>query len=295
MMEAYYKIIENILPFVWIKYDFMKNALLAVVCVTPLFALVGTMVVGKRMAFFSDVLGHSALTGIALGVLLGFRDPFWAMLVFIVVLAVAVNAFKGITKGSSDTVLGVFFAVVVALGIVILSKGGGFSKFTSYLIGDILAVSPPQIIRFAALSMAVTAYWAVFGNNLVVISVNQVLARSRGVRVLLVETSFVVVIALLVAFSIRLVGILMINSLLVLPAAAARNIAGNVRDYTFLSIAISLFSGISGLVLSYYWGTSTGATIVLVCAGCYLVSAAAGKCRGKDAPATLGIYNSSAG
>jgi len=273
MIDTYYKIIEMIFPFSWAQYDFMKNALLALFFIAPLFALLGTLVVGKRMAFFSDVLGHSALTGIALGVVLGSREPFWPMLIFIVALAILINLFKGLTQASSDTVLGVFFAMTVALGVVILSRWGGFNRFTGYLIGDILAISRLQIYGLIAISAVVLWYWMYFGNNLMLISVNSVLARTRGVRVFWMETGFVVLLAIVVAVSIRLIGILMVNSLLILPAAASRNISGNMRAYTLWSIAISLISALGGLALSYYLGTATGATIVLFCAGFYLLTA----------------------
>jgi zinc transport system permease protein len=255
----------------------MKNALIAILLICPLFALLGTLVVGKRMAFFSDVLGHSALTGIALGVLLGLREPFWLMLIFMAVLAALINLFKGLTQASSDTVLGVFFAATVALGIVILSRGAGFNKFTVYLIGDILTISRAQIYWLIGIAILSLWYLLFFGNNLLLISVNPVLARTRGIKVFWMETGFVVILAVIVAVSIRLIGILMVNSLLILPAAAARNLTNNIRDYTFLSIVISLVSGIFGLILSYYWGTASGATIVLSCSCLYVVAVTAAK------------------
>ncbi|MFH1798274.1 MAG: type I-B CRISPR-associated protein Cas8b1/Cst1 [Candidatus Omnitrophota bacterium] len=257
--------------FSWMQYDFMKNALLAVIFITPLFALLGTMVVNNRMAFFSDVLGHSALTGIALGVMLGVGDPFWALLIFTIILAVAVNYFKRVTKSSPDTTLGVFFAMVVAGGVVILSRNGGFSKYTTYLIGDILAISGREIKLLIMAFLLVTGYWCVFGNSLLLVSVNPSLARSRGVKVFWVETSFVIVLAVIVAISIRLVGILIINSLLILPAATSRLIARDTSRYTFYSIGISLVCGASGLIASYYWNTASGATIVLLCAFVYVL------------------------
>jgi len=257
------------LPFDWAHYLFMQNALLAVILVAPLFALLGTMVVNNRMAFFSDVLGHSTLTGIAIGVVLGFVDPFLPMLLFAVLLAISVNIFRQLTKAAPDTVLGAFFALVVALGIVLLSRGGGFAKFTSYLIGDILAVSPRQICWLFLVYLLVTVYWVVFGNRMVLTSISPVLARSRGIKVFLVETGFTVLLAIVVASSIRLVGILIVNSLLVLPAAASRNISGDMRAYTSNAVLISLVSGIAGLVASYYWGTASGATIVLFAAAFY--------------------------
>lgn len=263
--------------FSWIQYDFMKNALFAVVLITPLFALVGTTVVSKHMAFFSDVLGHSALTGVALGVLLGVSDPFWVMFFFIIILAVIVNIFKGVTQASQDTTLGVFFAISVALGVLILSKGGGFNKFTGYLIGDILTISSAQLIMMAGSFFLILIYWLIFGNQLFLISVSPTLARSRGVNVFFIETSFVIILAILVAISLRIVGILLINSLLVLPAAAARNLTGNTRSYVLWSVLVSIISGICGLILSYYWGTASSATIIILCAAFYFISVLLGK------------------
>lgn len=271
----------NILPFDWAHYQFMKNALAAIILIAPLYALIGTIVVNNRMSFFSDVLGHSALTGIAFGVILGIAQPFWAMLTFMIIAAVMINVLKNVTQSSSDTALGVFFAIAVGAGVAILSKGGGFNKFTVYLIGDILTVSSRQIMALGLILFCVVLYWFFFGNNLILMSVNPVLARSRGIHVFLMEISFSVLLAIVVALSIRMTGILIINSLLILPAAAARNIAGNIRGYVFFSIVISLVSGVSGLITSYYAGTAAGATIVLFCAGFYVLSAGVRKYRGQ--------------
>ena len=141
-MELIYDIIETVLPFSFARFDFMKNALLAVLLVTPLFGMLGTMAVNNKMAFFSDALGHSALTGIAIGVALGIGDPLVCMLAFGIVFGLAIRKVKSGTKASSDTVISVFSSVSMALGIVILSGSGGFAKYSSYLIGDILTVSP---------------------------------------------------------------------------------------------------------------------------------------------------------
>jgi zinc transport system permease protein len=271
-MEIWYRIVEFVLPFDWTRYDFMKNALLAILIVAPVFALLGTNVVNNRMAFFSDVVGHSALTGIGIGAILGAKDPTLSMLVFAVILAVGVSIFKWTTQAASDTVLGVFFAFCVALGVVLLSRGGGFAKFSTYLIGDILTVTPSQILWLAVIFFTVVCYWFIFGNHFALLSVNPSLARSRGVPIFFVETSFAVILAVIVTFSVRFVGILIINSLLILPAATARNFAANMRAYLLWAVFVSVFSGFCGLVVSYYWGTAAGATIALVMAVFYAVS-----------------------
>ena len=277
VIEGWYKLLD-MLPFSWTHYVFMKNALLAVLLITPLFASLGTMVVSNRMVFFSDVLGHSALTGIAIGVVLGLHDPTPAMIGFAILLSVMVSFFKNVTKASMDTVLGVFFAFIVALGIVILSRQGGFVKYTTYLIGDILAVTPRQILWFFGIGILAFIYWYLVGNALILTSVNSSLARSRGARTFLIETSFTILLALVVIVSIRLVGILIANSLLVLPAAASRNLSRNICTYTGLAVIISILSGVAGLVASYYWGTASGATIVLFAAACYGLSVVFGRC-----------------
>ena len=276
IINLWYRLVD-MLPFVWTHYAFMKNALLAVLLVTPCFALLGTMVVNNRMAFFTDVLGHSALTGIAIGVLLGFHDPTLPMIAIAVVLAVSINLLKDTTRASVDTVLGVLFAFIVALGIVILSRQGGFVKYTSYLIGDILIVSPQQIAWFFIIAVVVLAYWLTAANAMILTSVNTSLARSRRINTFLIETSFTILLALVVIVSIRLVGILIINSLLILPAAASRNFTRNIHSYTAWAVIISVFSGVAGLIASYYWGTASGATIVIFSAVCYGLSALLGR------------------
>lgn len=264
------------LPFSWTEYEFMRTALLGVIIVAPLFALVGTMVINNRMAFFSDVLGHSALTGVAIGVLAGLAEPLWAMVGFASLLALSFNFIKLWTGTSSDTILGVLFSATVSFGIVILSRNGGFNKFIPYLIGDVLAVHPLHILILAAFSFVMVGFWIIFGNPLVLVSLNPVLAKSRGISPFLLETAFALLLAVLVTLSIRMVGILIISALLVLPAAAARNVTRTVCSYSVLSVGISFFSGITGLILSYYFGTASGATIVLVAAGIYVCLATAG-------------------
>ncbi len=139
-MSVIYGFLES-LPLSMFQYDFMKNAFLAAVLIAPLFALLGTMAVNNKMAFFSDALGHSAFTGIGLGVLLGLDNPILAMLAFGIFLSLVITKVKAANMASSDTIISVFSSSAMALGIVILSGSGGFSKYSSYLIGDILTVS----------------------------------------------------------------------------------------------------------------------------------------------------------
>lgn len=263
-MNMMYDILEKVVPFQWISYDFMKNALLAVLIITPLFALLGTMIVNQKMAFFSEALGHSAYTGIGIGVLFGVANKNVSMLVFAIIFALGLNRIKRKNTVSTDTIISVFSSLGTALGLVILSSGGNFSKYSNLLVGDVLSITQKEIGLLAVVFALTLLFWFVAFNKLHAISINASLAKSKGVKVEVIEDIFAVLIAVIIMFSIRWVGILIINALLILPAASSRNISNNMREYHLYSVVISVFSGILGLVLSYYNNTATGPTIVLV-------------------------------
>lgn len=251
----------------FLNHDFMKNALLAILLVSPIFGILGTMIVSNKMAFFSDALGHGAFTGLVIGSLVGLVSPTYGAVVFSLIFSVFITIFKHKSRVSTDTVIGVFSSTAIALGIFISTMGGkGFTKLSAYLIGDILSVTPSEILMLAAIFAIVIVFWFGFYNKLLITSVNGSLARSRGIRTLLLEMLFTSLVAVVVTISIPWVGLMVINSMLVLPAAAARNLAKNSSQYHKLAITFSMISGILGLVLSYYLNSVTGATVVLVAA-----------------------------
>lgn len=265
-MELWYSLVA-LLPFDWAQADglyFMKNALLAVLVISPLFGILSTMVVESRMSFFSDALGHSAFTGIAIGALCGLADPMWCAVLFAVLFAFLFTYVRRHTNMASDTVIGVFSSTAVALGIFIATMGGGsFTKFNALLVGDILSVEPRKIALLAAILMVVVVLWVCAFNQLMLASVHPALADSRGIRVFWQEVVFSAAIAVVVTVSMTWVGLLVINSLLVLPAAAARNLARNMREYHCFSVLGALVAGVAGLMTSYDLGASTGACITL--------------------------------
>ena len=278
MMALLYSML-SLLPFDWLSHNFMKNAFLAVLLVTPLFGLLSTMVVSNRMAFFSDSLGHGAFTGIAIGVLLGSMSPLLSLIVFSVLFALFITYIKNKSNSGADTVIGVFSSTAIALGLMIMSLGGGFQKFSSYMIGDLLSITPGDIASLAAIFVIVLLVWMVIFNRLLVVSLNPSLAHSRGIGTFWTEGIFAAMLAVLVSVSIQWVGILIINALLVLPAAAARNIAQDVKSYHLLSVIISLVSGIAGLILAYEFNMAAGASIVVVSAGIFFITLAfKGRC-----------------
>ncbi len=261
------------LPFDWAHYAFMQNALLAVLIAAPLFALLGCMVVQNQMAFFSEAMGHSAYTGIAIGALFGMAsDPAPFMVVFAMLLAAGIVLLRRHSDASTDTVIGLVMSLVVALGIVILSRGGGFAQYSRFLVGDILTISPAEILRLLALAAVVATAWAFLYNRLFLASLNRPLARSRGVSVLAMEMTFSMLVAAVVTVTIPWVGLLVINSMLIVPAATARNLARGAAGYVRLALLAGLLAAVAGFVASYYWKTATGATVVLFGCGLFLAS-----------------------
>ena len=271
-MSIWYWLCDG-LPIEMLHWDFMKNALLAILIMSPLFGLMSTMIVTGRMSFFSDALGHSAFTGIAIGCICGAASPTWVAVIFSVVFALLFSYVRSRSNQAADTLIGVLSSAAVALGIFIATmNGGSFTKYNKYLIGDILSVTPGEIGMLALTLLAVVIFWVVYSNRLTLTNIHPALASSRGVPVALTQTIFTAAIAVVVTLAISSVGLLILNSLLVLPAASARNVSRNLKQYHLFSVLFALAAGIAGLTASYYWGCSAGAAISLVLALIFAVS-----------------------
>jgi len=271
-MEVIYNIIETILPFSFMEYEFMKNAFLALVIIAPLFGIIGTMIVNNKMSFFSDALGHSALAGIALGTAVGITNYSISMIVFAIIFAILLNYIKNKKTASTDTIISVFSSSAVAIGLMVMSKYGGINKYSQYLVGDILSITIEEILLLFVILVTTIIIWFKLCNKLVVTSTNRSLAKSKGINVNFIENIFGILIAVIVMLTIKWVGILLINALLILPAAASRNISNNMRQYTLYAVLISLFSGVFGLILSFIFEIATGPTIVVISAIIFFVT-----------------------
>ena len=271
-MSLWYWICD-LLPLEMLQWDFMKNALLAVLIMAPLFGLCSTMIVTGKMSFFSDALGHSAFTGIAIGCICGAAFPIWVAVIFSVVFALLFSFVRWKSNHTADTLIGVFSSTAVALGIFAATMGGGsFTKYNAYLIGDILSVTPGEIGMLLLVLIGVIIFWVLFSNRLTLSSIHPQLASSRGFSANGVQMLFTVAIAVVVTLAISWVGLLILNSLLVLPAAASRNISKNLKQYHVFSVLFALAAGIGGLCLSYYLGSSAGASISLILAFLFAIS-----------------------
>lgn len=274
-MTLWYDLV-GLLPFQWAAPGsayFMKNALLAILVISPLFGLLSTVVVENHMSFFSDALGHSAFTGMAIGAIAGLGSSLWLAVGFSICFSLLFTFIQQKSSMNSDTIIGVLSSTAMALGIFLSTLGGqNFSKYNSLLIGDILSVEPSKISLLALTLLLLLVLWLSSFNDLLISSLHPTLAKSRGVRSFWKNALFTAAIAVVVTVSMTWVGLLVINSLLVLPGSLSRNLSRNMRQYHLISILSALLCGIAGLITSYYIGTSAGASITLYLAILFFLS-----------------------
>ena len=186
------------------------------------------------------------------------------MVVFAILFALLLNKIGSRNTASTDTIISVFSSCSVAIGLAILSKGGNFSKYSSLLVGDVLSITTREILYLVLIFIATVIFWIVGFNKLNAVCIHRTLAKSKRVPVSLMDNLFAVFVALIVMLSIKWIGIMIINALLILPAASSRNISVNMREYHLYSIIFSLFSGLVGLFVSYYTNVATGPMIVII-------------------------------
>ncbi len=271
-MNIWYAICDAI-PLDILHWDFMKNALLATLLITPLLGLISPMIVTGKMSFFSDALGHSAFTGIAIGAICGIAAPTFVAVIFSLVFSLFFSFVRAKSNHTADTLIGIFSSTAVALGIFIATLGGNsFTKYNKFLVGDILSVTPKEIGILFCVLIGVSAFILITSNKLTLSAIHPQLASSRNIPVKLTQTAFTAMIAVVVTLAISWVGLLILNSLLILPGATARNLSKNLKQYHLFSVIIALIAGIAGLTISFYFGNSAGAAISLVLALIFIVS-----------------------
>ncbi len=252
---------------------YLVRAMAAALCLAPLCALLGVFVTARRMSFFSDTIAHSALAGVALGFWLGFSEPTVPMVIFSLGVALAILWLKETTALLTDTIMALLLSGSVALGLLIRSQMKGFrAQFDAYLFGDIQAVSDEELIGAAILTVliGICVFWKL--NALTLLSTQEDLAHVSGVRVQALNYFFVGILTVTVAVSIRLLGVMLVTSLIIIPAAAARNIARSLRQQILLAMAVGLASGIGGVMLTDRYDLPAGPTIVLTAIGVFVLT-----------------------
>lgn len=254
------------------EYEFMQNAFILILIISPLFGLLSTMIVNNKLAYFSDALGHSAYLGIGLGLLIGItNNSVISIMAFAIIFSILLTMIKKRFNESPDTVIGIISSISIALGIIVLSSFGGLQKFSQLLVGDLLLVSKDQLLPLAIIAIIVAILFLLIYKKLILISVDQALAKSKGINPMIYEIIFMVIIAINVAISINIIGILLVSALFILPGAIGKLVANNLRQYLAISVVSSTMSGIIGLIVSYYLSIPTGACIILTCGIVYIL------------------------
>jgi len=264
MLDPLFNFMDLFLHVSWLEPQFMKRAFLSLLFIAPACGAMGVLVVNFRMAFFSDAISHSAFTGVALGVLFGV-NPMITLVLLGIFVGFGVTRIRERSELPTDTIIGVFFSLGVALGIVIISARRALSRtLDSFLYGNVLAVTDGEVVLMFALVAAVILFLAFGYNRLFLIGVNDALARTGGVRVKLYNYAFAAMLALVVSVSIRVVGILLVTAMLIIPGACARNLARSAGGMFWYSVAVGLASSMLGLVLSFEFNAATGAMVILI-------------------------------
>jgi len=252
---------------------YMQRAFLAAILLGPLCGLLGVFVTARRMAFFSDTVAHSSLAGVALGLALGFRDPTWVMVGVSLMVALLILWLRERTDLLSDTIMALLMSTFMAAGLIGYSLLRGFrGELDRYLFGDIFSIGPEEVVLAFILAMIVFGLLFVWLSPLTLLTVHPDLAHVAGLPVRKLNLVFVVLLTLVVAMSIRLLGIILVTSLVVIPPATARNLARNLRQESILSLAAGLLGGVGGLILSFQFNLPGGPTIVVTSSALFAIS-----------------------
>ncbi len=266
--------IAGMLPFECMKLRFMQEAFLGVLLTAPLAAAAGIQVVNFRMSFFSDAIGHSAFAGVALGLIFGL-SPDLTMPLLALVIGIGIMAMKQRSALSSDTVIGVFFSAVVAFGLALVSRNPNVARdMQVFLYGDILTVTHNDLLYLFLLFCVFFVFQVFAYNRLNAIGIHEQLARTHRIHTAFYQYVYVALLSLVVIFSVKSAGVLLVTALLIVPAAAARNLSKSSGMMFWISIIIGVCSGISGLLISAQpWAeTASGATIVLCACVIFCIS-----------------------
>jgi zinc transport system permease protein len=260
-------------------YEFVVNGLLCAFIVGPLLGGIGTMVVIKRMAFFSQAIGHAALTGVAIGVIIGesYTAPYASMFGFCILFGMFLNFSRNRTKMSTDTLIGVFLSISLAIGATALlwvSARVNTHILDTIMFGSILTVNDTDINVLLAVTAITLIVALPLYNKMLLASLNPSLAHVRGINVHLLEYAFVLLITILTVACVKIVGAVLVEALLLIPAAAARNLNQSIRGFVIWSIVFSTVSCVAGVYVPMRWDLPipSGGAIILTAAIIFLIT-----------------------
>ncbi|MCZ6475837.1 MAG: metal ABC transporter permease [Gammaproteobacteria bacterium] len=254
-------------------YEFVVNGFLCALVVGPLLGGIGTMVVIKRMAFFSQAIGNAALTGVAIGVMIGesYTAPYVSMFSFCILFALVLNFSKNRTKMSSDTLIGVFLSISLAIGATTLlwvSAKVNTHILDTVMFGSILTVNDTDMNVLLVTTLITACVALPLYNQMLLASLNPSLAHVRGINVHLLEYVFVLLVTILTVACVKIVGAVLVEALLLIPAAAARNLNRSIRGFVAWSVIFSTASCLIGIYAPMRWDlpVPSGGAIILTAA-----------------------------
>lgn len=223
----------------------------------------GTFVVWRKMSYFGDTLSHAALLGISLGFLLHI-NPFYAVIFVTLILALGLIALESQQKLAIDTLLGILAHSALSLGVVVISLMNTIRvDLMGYLFGDLLSISMTDIYFIIAGSILVSIILWFNWNKFLFVTVSEELAFSNGINIVWTKLLLTLILALTIGLSMKFVGALIITSLLIIPAATARFYAKTPEQMAFIAIGVGIISVLGGLLLSAYYDTPTGPSVVI--------------------------------
>jgi zinc transport system permease protein len=245
------------------QYDFMQRAFLAGIIIATLASLSGTFVVLKRYSMISETLAHSALVGVAVGLVAGY-NPLWMAVIIAIISAWTIEYLRSSFSIYSDAILSILLSGSLALAVIIVSLGGAFNNsLFSYLFGSILSVSADDLKVIAIFGSLSLALLLAFSKELYFIAYDEEVAKVSGIKVKMINFLLVTVVAVIIALSIRVVGSLLIGALMVIPTVTALQYRVGFMKTLLIALFVALFSVVLGMTLSYYFSLPSGATIVL--------------------------------
>jgi manganese/iron transport system permease protein len=254
-----------------LQYEFMKRALLEVVIMGVVTGAIGTYIVLRGLSFIGDALSHAIFPGIVIAFLLN-QSIFVGALIFGVLTSTAIGVVSTSRRIKEDTAIGVMFAGMFALGIVLISSSRNFTRdLASFLFGNVLGVTEGDIYLSAVAGAAVLLLILLFYRELLISSFDRLAAQAMGIKVFWIDMLLLFMISLTIIVSLRAVGNILVVAMLVTPAAAARQLTDRLPVMMALSAAIGVISGIVGLFISYHRDVAAGGTIVLVATGIFMV------------------------
>jgi len=257
-----------------LTYGFMQRALLAALLVGVLCSTISFFVVLKRLSFLGAGISHTALGGIAIGLVTGL-DPVLTGSIFAVGTAMSTGQISRLGKISEDTVIGIFYASGMALGIALISGFKGYyPELFSLLFGNILAVSLQDLAVMGIALFVITLFVLLFLKELLMICFDEEMAVAGGLPVGPLYLALLAAMGLTVMVSIQLVGVVLVSALVVIPGAVASRVCGNYRGMLAVSLAVGLTASLCGLFISYFYPLPPGAAIVLVLAVIFVAAMA---------------------